>query len=94
VVCKQLKNPEVRLFKKVQMRGAREIDPSTALRTASRRIYWYVGASDRAQRQTVRNSVHGSTKLTTNGGVLLEIKYLSVRPEPRRRAPRAFLHSL
>ena len=40
------------------------------------------------------NTVHGSTKLTTNGVVSLEIKYLSVRPEPRRRAQRAFLHSL
>ncbi len=40
------------------------------------------------------NSVHGSTKLTTNGVVSLEIEYLSVRPEQCRRAPREFLHSL
>jgi hypothetical protein len=40
------------------------------------------------------NSVHGSTKLTTNDSVSLEINYLSVRPEPSRRAPREFLHSL
>jgi hypothetical protein len=32
-----LKNPDSRLFKKVQMRGAREIDER-------RRIYGYVGA--------------------------------------------------
>jgi hypothetical protein len=40
------------------------------------------------------NTVHGSTKLTTNGVVLLEFDYLSVRPERRRRAPIEFLHSL
>jgi hypothetical protein len=34
-----LKNPDSRLFKKVQTRGAREIDPSTALRTGWRCIY-------------------------------------------------------
>ena len=40
------------------------------------------------------NTVHGSTRLTTNGVVSLEIEYLSVRPEHRRRAPREFSHSL
>jgi len=40
------------------------------------------------------NSVHGSTKLTTNAVVSLKIEYLSVRPEQRRRAPREFSHSL
>ena len=40
------------------------------------------------------NTVHGSTRLTTNGVVSLEIEYLSVRPERRRRAPREFAHSL
>src|SRR6185295_6839315 len=40
------------------------------------------------------NTVHGSTRLTTNGLVSLEIEYLSVRPEHRRRAPKKFLHSL
>src|SRR5258705_5435876 len=39
-------------------------------------------------------TVHGSTRLTTNGVVSLEIEYLSVRPEHRRRAPREFSHSL
>jgi hypothetical protein len=34
------------------------------------------------------NTVYGSTRLTTNGVVSLEIEYLSVRPEHRRRAPR------
>src|SRR6266850_3369884 len=29
------------------------------------------------------NTVHGSTRLTTNGVVSLEIEYLSVRPEHR-----------
>jgi hypothetical protein len=40
------------------------------------------------------NSVHGSTKLTTNAVVSLKIEYLSVRPERGRRAPREFSHSL
>ena len=40
------------------------------------------------------NTVHGSTRLTTNGVVSLEIEYLSVRLEHRRRAPREFSHSL
>ncbi len=40
------------------------------------------------------NTVHGSTRLTTNGVASLEIEYLSVRPEHRRRAPREFSHSL
>jgi hypothetical protein len=40
------------------------------------------------------NSVHGSTKLTTNAVVSLKIEYLSVCPEQRRRAPREFSHSL
>ena len=39
-------------------------------------------------------TVHGSTGLTTNGVVSLEIEYLSVRPERRRRAPKAFSHTL
>ena len=40
------------------------------------------------------NTVHGSTRLTTNGVVSLAIEYLSVRPEHCRRAPREFSHSL
>jgi hypothetical protein len=40
------------------------------------------------------NSVHGSTWLTTNGRENTEIKYLSVRPERCRRAPKVFSHSL
>jgi hypothetical protein len=35
-----------------------------------------------------------NTSLTTNGVVSLEIEYLSVRPERRRRAPGEFLHSV
>src|SRR5882672_4733618 len=40
------------------------------------------------------NYVHGSTALTTNEMASLESKYLSVRPEHRRRAPREFSDSL
>ena len=39
------------------------------------------------------NTVHGSTVLTTNGVGFLELEYLSVRPERRRRAPTQFSHS-
>jgi hypothetical protein len=39
------------------------------------------------------NSVHGSTWLTTNGRENTEIKYLSVRPERCRRAPKGFTQS-
>src|SRR4029434_223683 len=39
-----------------------------------------------------KNSVHRSTKLTTNGSVSLEIELLSVRPEHCRRAPKKFSH--
>ena len=36
------------------------------------------------------NYVHGSTQLTTNGVVSIDIEYLSARPERGRRAPIEF----
>ena len=37
---------------------------------------------------------YSDTGLTTNGCYTLQIKHLAVRPEPRRRAPKEFSHSL
>ena len=37
---------------------------------------------------------YSDTGLTTNGCYTLQIKQLAVRPEPRRRAPKEFSHSL
>ena len=42
----------------------------------------------------VENLVHASSSLSMNGCEVSKIKYFTVRPEPGRRAPIEFSHSL